>query len=55
MENTVDNIITLSNMYEVVSQTLKKVGYEFQAPLGEVEEQEVISRQIKAAVVGEEE
>lgn len=52
MENTVDNIITLSNMYEVVSATLKEVGYEFQAPLSETEEQEVISRQIKETVFG---
>lgn len=53
MDQEVANIITVSNMYEVVSMTLKKVGYEFQAPLTDAEEQEVISRKINECVLGD--
>lgn len=49
-----DNVITLSNIYETVSEVLGQVGYEFQAPLPPAEEQEVISRQIKNKVLDEE-
>lgn len=49
-----DNTITLSNLYETISNVLTQVGYEYQAPLEAAEEQEVISHQIKAAVLTEE-
>lgn len=49
-----DNVITLSNLYEAIADTLVQVGYEFQAPLSAAEEQEVISRQIKNKVLDEE-
>lgn len=51
----VANTITLANLYEVISGVIKEVGYEFQAPLDPAAEQEMISRQIKAAVLTEEE
>ena len=44
--NEVDNIITLANVYEVVSNVIRKVGYEYQAPLTDAEEQETICKQI---------
>lgn len=51
----VDNVVTLSNMYETVSSVLKEVGYEFQAPLDAGEEQEVISARIRDKVMSLEE
>ncbi|QDB70399.1 hypothetical protein CF8_0230 [Aeromonas phage CF8] len=47
MERAVNNIISISNIYELVSATMKKVGYEYQAPLTDAEEQEITSREIK--------
>lgn len=44
------NIISLANIYETISNSLRKVGYEYQAPLSEDEEQEVITRHIKALI-----
>lgn len=55
MEREVANIITVSNLYETVCGTLAKVGYEFQAPLSDAEEQEVISREINECILGGEE
>ncbi|QDJ97396.1 hypothetical protein D6_0237 [Aeromonas phage D6] len=49
----VDNVTTLSNLYEVIAGTLQQIGYEYQAPLSPAEEQEVISRQIKNKVLSE--
>lgn len=51
MDKDVSNVITVANMFEIVSGTMRKVGYEFVAPLSEAEEQEVISRQINKALL----
>lgn len=51
----VSNTITLANLYETIAGVIKEVGYEFQAPLQPEEEQEMISRQIKNAVLTTEE
>lgn len=47
MDRAINNIITISNIHEVVALTMKKVGYEYQAPLSDAEEQEITSREIK--------
>lgn len=47
----VDNIITVSNLFEVVAKVKEKVGYEFQAPLDEATQNEVTSRAIKAKIL----
>lgn len=51
MDKDVSNVITVANMFEIVSGTMRKVGYEYVAPLSEAEEQEVISRQINKALL----
>lgn len=51
MDKDVSNVITVANMFEIVSGTMRKVGYEFVAPLSEAEEQEIISRQINKALL----
>lgn len=51
--SAVDNIITVSNLFEVVAKVKEKVGYEFQAPLDEATQNEVTSRAIKDIVLGE--
>lgn len=51
--SAVDNIITVANLFEVVSAVKQKVGYEFQAPLDEATENELISRAIKEKILGE--
>ncbi|UQT02688.1 hypothetical protein YUBABA_01430 [Serratia phage vB_SmaM-Yubaba] len=49
--SAVDNIITVSNLFEVVSKVKEKVGYEFQAPLEADEQNEVTSRAIKQKIL----
>lgn len=46
----VDNIITISNLFEIISATKQKVGYEFQAPLDEATENEVASKTIRERI-----
>lgn len=48
----VDNIITLSNVFEFVAKVKEKVGSEFQAPLDADTQNEVTSRAIKEVVEG---
>lgn len=50
--SAVDNIITVSNLFEVVSKVKEKVGYEYQAPLEADEQNEVTSRTIKEKILG---
>ena len=51
MDKDVSNVITAANIFDAVVGTLRKVGYEYIAPLSEVEEQEVVSRQITKALL----
>lgn len=49
----IDNIITVSNIFQFVAAVKQKVGYEFQAPLDADTQAEVTSRAIKDIVLGE--
>lgn len=49
--SAVDNIVTVSNLFETVATIQEKVGYEFQAPLDEATQNEITSRAIKAIVL----
>lgn len=42
MDNTIENIIVISNLLEVTKDIVKNVGYEYQAPLEESVLDEVI-------------
>lgn len=53
MSNLTDNIITIANVFEFVSAVKEKVGYEFQAPLEADVQNEVTSRAIKEAILGD--
>ena len=48
----VDNIITVSNIFEFVGKVKEKVGYEFQAPLDADTQNEVTSRAAKEIITG---
>lgn len=47
MSKIVENIVTLSNVFEAVNEIQTKIGYEFQAPLDEATQNEVVSSVIK--------
>ena len=53
--SAVDNIVTVSNLFETVATIQEKIGYEFQAPLDEATQNEVTSRAIKTIVLGDSE
>lgn len=46
----VDNIITVSNLFEIVEMTKKKVGYEYQAPVDEATQLEITSKTIRRQI-----
>lgn len=48
----VDNIIVVSNIFELVSKTKEKIGYEYQAPLDADTQNEITSRAIKEVITG---
>ena len=48
----VDNIITLSNIFEFVEMVQEKIGVEFQAPLDESTRYEVTSKVINETIIG---
>jgi hypothetical protein len=52
MDETIDNIITTCNLFEVVDNVLTKIGFEYQAPLSDDDKNEVISSEIKKALLG---
>lgn len=52
-KSLVDNIVTVSNVFEFVAAVKEKVGYEFQAPLDADTQNEVTSRAIKEVILGE--
>lgn len=51
--SVVNNIITVSNIFETVAKIKEKVGYEYQAPLDEATQNEVTSKAIKETLLGE--
>lgn len=51
--SAVDNIITVSNLFEVVAKVKEKIGYEFQAPLDADTQNEITSKTIKAKILGD--
>lgn len=52
MDNKIDNIVTYSNILAMTKAIVKKVGFEFQAPLDDATIDEIVSAEVMK-VVGE--
>lgn len=50
MENQIENIIVVSNLLEVTKAVIKKVGYEYQAPLDEPTLDEIVVSQVMCSI-----
>ena len=53
MDNTVENVIVVSNLIETTKAIIMAVGFEYQAPLDESVLDEIISSQVMAVVEDE--
>ena len=50
MDHRVENIIVISNLLAVTKEIVKKIGFEYQAPLEDTVLDEIISSQVMKVV-----
>lgn len=50
MDNKIDNIVTYANILAMTKTIVKKVGFEFQAPLDDATIDEIVSAEVMKCV-----